>query len=135
MNQKKVYPLDKITHFKEARLVSYLSEGDRPGRRLGAILHKGNNRLAFGCNSFSKSHTLQKNSLKPYLHAEINAILKRRHYEDIGSCQLTVYRETSDGKPAMALPCMQCQKILKAVGIKKVYYSIPIEPYYHILKL
>lgn len=129
------YPLDKIPHFKDARLTSYLSDGKRPGKRLGAVLHKANKKLAFGCNSFIKSHTLQNKSIKPYLHAEISVLLKRRHYEDLESCQITIYRETSDGSPALARPCLQCQKILRLFRIKKVYYSIPHVPFYNILKL
>ena len=129
------YPLDKIPHFKDARLASYLSAAQRPGKRLGAVLHKGRRKLAFGCNSLTKSHTLQSEGLKPYLHAEISVLVKRRHYEDLDSCQVTVYRETFDGNPALALPCSQCQKILKLFGIKKVYYSTAEYPYYDILKL
>lgn len=132
---KMEYPLDKTPHFKDARLASYLSDGERPGRRLGAVLHKSNKKLAFGCNSYVKSHTLQNQSLKPYLHAEISVLLKRRHYEDLDTCSITVYRETIGGTPALALPCSQCQRILKLFGIKKVYFSTPISPYFAILKL
>lgn len=130
-----IYPLDKIGHFKDARLTSYLSDGKLPGRKLGAVLHRGRRKLAFGANSYSKTHALQNNSLRPFLHAEISAVVKRRHYDDISKCELTVYRETAGGKPAMAKPCKQCQSILTAFGIKKVYYSIPEEPYYAILYL
>jgi deoxycytidylate deaminase len=129
------YPLDKIHHFKDARLASYMSEGERPGRRLGAVLHKGNKKLAFGCNSFTKSHTIQNQGMKPFLHAEISVLLKRRHYEDLTTCSITVYRETNDGRPALAMPCSQCQKILRLFGIKKVYFSMPVAPYFNILKL
>ena len=130
------YPLDKFPHFKNARLLSYLSEGRNPGHRLGAVLHRGKRALSFGCNLFDKTHTLHINSpRRQFLHAEINALIKRRYYDDIASCEITVYRETYDGKPALAKPCKDCQKILQAFGIKKVYYSIPDEPYFAILKL
>jgi tRNA(Arg) A34 adenosine deaminase TadA len=129
------FPLDKTGHFKDARLASYMCEGERPGRRLGAVLHKGNKKLAFGCNSLTKSHTIQNQGVKPFLHAEISVLLKRRHYEDLGNCQITVYREDSGGFPAIAMPCLQCQKILKLSGIRKVYYSVCYHPYYEILKL
>jgi tRNA(Arg) A34 adenosine deaminase TadA len=132
---KTEYPLDKIPHFKDARLASYLSDGKRPGKRLGAVLHKANKKLAFGCNSLTKSHTLQNQSLKPYLHAEISVLLKRRHYEDLDTCSITVYRETSDGRPALARPCLQCQKILRLFGIKKIYFSMSCAPFFSILKL
>ena len=131
-----IYPLDKHPHFKAARLLSYLSEGKTPSRRMAAILHKGNKSLSYGVNLFNKTHTLHINSPKrQFLHAEINALIKRRYYNDISSCQITIYRETYDGLPALAKPCTNCQDILRSFGIKKVYYSIPTEPYYMILKL
>lgn len=102
---------------------------------MGAVIHKGRNKLAFGANSFTKTHALQTNVLHQYLHAEISALVKRRHYDDIIRCDMTVYRETWDGKPAMAKPCKQCQSILTAFGIKKVYYSKAEEPYFDILIL
>lgn len=136
MDQNKQYPLDHNKQFKEARLISYLSEGKNPGRRLGAVLHHGNRSLSFGVNLFDKTHTLQmKYPLKQFLHAEINALIKRRFYSDLSSCQITVYRETHDGIPALAKPCINCQAILKSFGIKKVYYSTPNPPYWDVLKL
>jgi deoxycytidylate deaminase len=137
MLKSKVYPLDNILLFKQARLISYLSNGQRPGKRLGAVLFaKRNQLLAYGCNSFDKTHPIQKyNKNKQYLHAEISTLLKRRHYDNLNSCSMVVYREDGDGNPALALPCKQCQTILQEHGIKKVYYSIPTEPYYDLLRL
>ena len=136
LNNNTKYPLDCIQKFKEARLTSYLSEGKNPGRRMGAVLHHGNRSLSFGVNLFNKTHTLQMHyPLKQFLHAEINALIKRRHCDDLSSCQITVYRETYDGIPALAKPCDNCQTILKSFGIKKIYYSTPIYPYWDVLKL
>ena len=128
------YPLDKTKHFKDARLVSYLSDADRPGRKMGAILHRGNKKLAFGINSFIKTHTLQGGGLKTYLHAEVSAAIKRRHYDDLTSCEITIYREVNN-MPALAMPCKQCQSILRILGIKKIWYSIPFEPYHDVMIL
>ena len=128
--------LDKHPHFKNARLLSYNSEAPNPGKRIGAVLHKGNKALAFGINSYVKTHPIQKHiPMKTYLHAEIAALVKRRHYDDISSCEVTIYRETIDGVPALAKPCAQCQIILAAFGIKKVHYSIPESPFYASMKL
>lgn len=83
-----------------------------------------------------KTHPIQGcDNLKPYLHAEISALVKRRHFENITTCQMTVYREDRFGMPALARPCAQCQTILKAFGIKKIYYSTPEYPYFEVLKL
>lgn len=128
------YPLDNIGLFKDARLISYCAIADRPGKRLGAILHKGRRKLSFGHNLFGKTHPMQMHE-KESLHAEVQALIKRRHYDDVSSCEMTVYRETYDGKPAMAKPCKSCQIVLRAFGIKTVYYSIPIEPFWCVMKL
>lgn len=127
-------PLDDKLNFRYARLTSYLSEAPYPGKKMGAALCKGNKVLALAPNSFSKTHTLQKSGLRNFLHAEINVILKRRHFDDLSSCYVVVYRE-SHNSPALAKPCLQCQSIMRDFGIKKVYYSIPCEPYYALLKL
>lgn len=132
----KKHPLDPILFFRQARLVAALSNGQRPGKKMGAVLFKGRNQLAYGCNLFNKTHTLQAKYLnKQFLHAEINCLLKRRHYDDIGNCSMLVYREDGEGNPVLAKPCINCQTIMKEFGIKKVYYSIPNEPYYEIVKL
>lgn len=129
-----MFPLDKYSHFKIARLSSYLSDAPYPGKRMGAVIHKKKQILAIGVNSFDKTHTLQGNGLRPFLHAEVAAILKRRHYDDVEECSITVYREVH-GKPALAKPCNQCQRIMKAAGIKKVFYSIEQEPFFETMKL
>lgn len=130
------YPLDLIHFFKQARLVSYLSDGQSPGRKMGAVLHRNNILLSYGCNSFSKTHTIQGlDHPKQYLHAEISALIKRRHFDNINTCQMTVYRENRFGLPTLAKPCVQCQAILKAFGIKKIYYSMSLAPFFDVLKL
>ena len=127
------YPLDGIHHFKIARLTSYLSVAPYPGRQLGAVISRGNKVLSIGCNSYCKTHTLQ-NGIKPYLHAEISALIKRRHYDDIDSCAITIYREVH-GQPALARPCKQCMALLQQFGIKRIYYSIAKMPHYAMIKL
>lgn len=129
------YPLDKFLFFKHARLVSYLSESVvSKNKRMGAVLFKGKSILSFGCNIINKTHPLHKDAIMS-IHAELNCIIKRRHYNDIKGCSIIVYRETSDGKPALAKPCKNCENIIKMFEIKKIYYTIPTEPYYEIIKL
>ena len=103
---------------------------------MGAVLFKGKSQLAYGCNLFNKTHTLQaKYQNKQFLHAEINCLLKRRYYDDIGNCSMVVYREDNEGNPVMAKPCANCQAIMKEFGIRKIYYSISEAPFYTVLKL
>lgn len=129
------HPLDAIGHFRTARLLSYTSDADRPGKRLGAVLHHGRRPLSYGVNSLVRTHPVQDRSPhKIYIHAEVAALIGRRHYGDLARCSVTVYREV-DGQPAMAMPCPQCQAILSTAGIRRVYYSIPEPPYYGLMRL
>lgn len=131
----KKHPLDQILFFKAARLVSYLSVGGHyASKRMGAVLFKGKSQLGYGFNILNKTHPLHKKAITS-IHAEINCLLKRRHYDDISDCSIVVYREDGNGEPALAKPCDNCQMVMKEYGIKKVYYSIPLSPYYEVMKL
>lgn len=55
-------------------------------------------------------------------HAEVHALQKLWPSER-KNCKIFSVRFTKTGKLAMAKPCDECQKYLKANGIKKVTYS------------
>lgn len=58
------------------------------------------------------------------MHAEIELISKIRYLDiNFSEVEIYVYRETKDGKKAMARPCSACTKALKDLGIKKVFYT------------
>lgn len=63
-------------------------------------------------------------------HAEMKAILNLGMFRDINGCDIYVYRETDDGIPALARPCDSCYNILRMYGIKKIYYTIRVPPYW-----
>ena len=129
------FPLDKIAPFKFARLASYFSDGSRPGRKMGSALALRKSVVAVGRNSFTRTHTIQGNGVKPFIHAEIDVIVKRRHYDGLEKHDLYVYREDMYGMPALARPCPQCMKLIIAFGIKRIFYTIAEEPYYEVIKL
>ena len=101
--------------------------------RLGAVI--------FNKHFCSQGHNSQKthpivakysgNPCKQTLHAEIDAILKCDP-KKLKGATLYVYRE-SHGKPALAKPCALCMKLIKVVGIKKVYYTKYESPGFDIL--
>ncbi len=59
-----------------------------------------------------------------HLHAEMDAILRIIHQLDgIKNAKVFVYRETKDGKMAMARPCPACMAALVDHGVREIYYS------------
>ena len=62
----------------------------------------------------------------PYVHAESHLVSKLLDtYNTIDSnLSIIVLRINRQGKILLSKPCDNCQKILDAVGLKKVYWSI-----------
>lgn len=58
----------------------------------------------------------------PKCHAEVHA-LKKLWPSERKKCKIYSVRFTKAGKLSMAKPCDECQKYLKANGIRKVTYS------------
>ena len=96
--------------------------------QVGAVVAKGGSVISFGHNQ-DKSHPMV-NTFS--LHAEAAAILARRyHTGSLNGATIWVYRETSDGRPAMAKPCKDCLRLIIASNIKKINYSTDEPPYYY----
>lgn len=118
-------------YFRAAKAVAELS--DYPIHKLGCVVVKGHRVISSGHNHKHKCNPLQaKLDTEKYkvacpgrLHAEIMALLPLiRAKVDLRGCSIYVYREHKNGTLAMARPCSSCQKIIKELGIKKVFYSI-----------
>lgn len=57
------------------------------------------------------------------LHAEIHALSYLLNRDiNYNKVSLFVYRELKDGSPAISRPCPACERLIKNLGIKKVYY-------------
>lgn len=89
-------------------------------RRVGAALMFGPKLVAIGWNN-DRTHPLQDtyNSMQ---HAELNCLIGL-HKLDITKGVLYIVRLLRDDSRAMSKPCESCTRFLKAVGIRKVYYS------------
>lgn len=83
--------------------------------------------IAKAHNNYSKSHPIQAHfaSLvgqpeKVFLHAEIAALLQagKTHVE-----RLHIERFHKDGTPALARPCLVCQKAIEAYGVKQISFT------------
>lgn len=89
-----------------------------------------------GHNSL-KTHTRFANpesNIKLSIHAEISCLIQKK-FENITGMSIYVYREDNNGLPAMSRPCEHCLKELKIVGIRKIFYSTPIFPYFKMEKI
>lgn len=97
-----------------------------------AFGYRKNKLLAIGQNNPEKTHTqalfLAKRfntDLKyPYLHAETDLIsrLWGKHYID-GNMKMVIVRLNKRGELRNSKPCSRCSKIIKALGIKEIYWS------------
>lgn len=118
-------------YFNLAKNASSFS--DYKDHHLGAVLIYKNKVISVGWNS-TKTSPIQKkyNALRGYnvenannsLHAEMSAILKIKDLDiDFSKVKLYVYREHKNGVKALARPCPACQKMIKDMGIKEVWYT------------
>jgi deoxycytidylate deaminase len=119
--------------FRLARNVSERSEYEH---QIGAVIAK-KRPISIGFNQIEKTHTKYNNAdltMSNSIHAEMSAIIhaKTDSYRD---ADIYIYRETSDGVPALAKPCENCMKNLYVMGIRRVYYTIYELPYWEMMKL
>lgn len=128
--------------FDVAKAIARTSKHERFA--VGATLVSGGQVISVGVNT-NKSHPVQKkynkyrNIDKPMhhnLHAEIAAILEALHkLDDLKNVKVYVYRETKDGKVAMARPCPACMACLTDNGVRDIYYTTDIGyAYEHVAK-
>lgn len=103
--------------------------------QLGACIVKGGRVLSVGHNSIRHLSTGKKYSKwESSLHAERDACRKVEK-ENLKNAVIFIYRETADGNPALAYPCEHCYKMIKELGLKRIYFSQPEYPYYGEIRL
>lgn len=75
----------------------------------------------YGRNDYRKSHPhCRDRDFLRGTHAEVAAVL-RHPYPHHGT--LYVARFARDGQAVLARPCAVCQRALKALGVREVYYT------------
>lgn len=90
--------------------------------RLGSVLVYKKQILTAKYNCLKTSPKLRPFSRWPFLHSESNCILSH----GLDNCEHTVLyvlRILRNGELAMARPCTSCNKLIKFVGVKKIYYT------------
>jgi len=113
------YPLKTKRFFALARIVSQKSNHPIP---LGAVVVQKGKVVSVGYNRQYKTHPIS-NTWTRTLHAEMDSVIGVDRGV-IRSGDVYVYREDSHGVPKMAKPCLHCQHVLRAAGIRKVFYTI-----------
>ena len=85
--------------------------------KVGAVLVDHGNVLRLGHNAWGRGTPGTWTR-----HAEFRATMNiNAHGKDI-----YVYRQNQlTGAPAMAKPCANCREVLTALGVRKVFYTVP----------
>lgn len=89
--------------------------------RVSCVVYRGKEVIAVGFNQL-KTHT---QSPDPWhtVHAEF-ASLWGLSKDDLKKAKIFVYRETVTGHIGLARPCEHCERMIRSLGIRKVYYSV-----------
>ena len=133
MIKKEVFTITKAekSYFRAAKAVSKMS--DHPQHKIGCVVINKHTIISSGYNSRSKCHPLQaKIDTKRFgvecrgcIHSETSALLPLiRDGIDLTKASIYIYREHKNGTSAIARPCPGCESLIRACGIKKVFYSI-----------
>ena len=129
-------PLPQLTRrqrsfFESAKAASLLS--DYPKFHLGCVVVKKSRIISSGHNSITQYSSIQqKMDFKRFggehrgaCHAETAALIPLiRQRADLSSCVVYLYREHSDGTPVVSRPCSGCMSLLRAVGIRRVFFTV-----------
>ena len=117
--------------FNIAREVSLLSDFKRA--KVGAVVVEKNRVISTGHNSNKTSTVQGKYNLKrgidsaypARVHAEVAALtpLLNRKDVDWAHTSIYVYREWKDGTISCAKPCEACSALIRALGIRNVFYT------------
>lgn len=131
-----------MAQFNKIKITRYLNmardaskESNFKQHHLGAVaIYKGS-LLATGHNS-TKTNPRQKefnrergwdveaSDAHNTVHAEMACLSKIRYLDiDFSKVKLYVYREHKNGVKALARPCPACQKMIKDMGIKEVWFT------------
>ena len=117
-------------YFNIAKEVSKLS--DFPRVQIGACAVYKHKVISTGCNS-QRTSPLQKKYNKYRFtvetshscHAETSCLkpLIGRKDMEFKNVELYIYREDKNGTPLLARPCYSCEKLIRDLKIKKVFFS------------
>lgn len=117
--------------FESAKAVSKMSDFKRV--HIGCIVTDGHRIISSGFNT-NKTHPVQKRLNKERfdedtrhtLHSEVAALIPIMKEDiDFNKVEVFTYREYINGGMAMSRPCPSCMRLIKELGIKKIWYTTP----------
>ena len=117
----------ELAYFQAAKAVSNLSDHKY---KMGCVIVNKHKIISSGFNSETKCHGVQARlNHQQYgmvspgkIHAEISALLPLRR-TDLSKASIFIYRENKEGRKALARPCPCCEKYIRQLGIKHIYYT------------
>ena len=122
----------KMLRMRGFRLAQMVAKNSTMRARVGAVITRGSKVLSTACNVPKTTPLLGKHaSHHPWSsHAEMRAIAQAG-IGDVQGAIAWIYRETSDGSPAMARPCEEfCMEMLRMAGIRRICYTTNEPPYF-----
>lgn len=126
MNKRELY------YYKKAKQISKLSTYDRIC--IGCIAVYRKNIIGIGYNQ-AKTNPMQTkyslyrcvsnaDSINNYLHAEMACVNQIKNLDiDFSKVKLFVYREDNKKIMRICKPCGACERAIRDLGIKMVYYT------------
>ena len=94
--------------------------------RVGAVIVKGGRVLSCGFNEIRHHKLLSEKPYPESTHAEEAAIvrlLQKRRQHDLVGADIYVCRINRAGESRLARPCSNCERLIRSVGIRNVYWT------------
>lgn len=119
-------------YFKKAKQISRISTYDRV--RIGCIAVYRKNIIGIGYNQ-AKTNPMQTkyspyrcvsnaDSINNYLHAEMACVNQIKNLDiDFSKVKLFIYREDDARNTRICKPCGACERAIRDLGIRTVYYT------------
>lgn len=120
-------------YFNKAKQISRISTYDRV--RIGCIAVYRKNIIGIGYNQ-AKTNPMQikysiyrnecgnLNSINNYLHAEMACVNQIKNLDiDFSKVKLFIYREDDAHNTRICKPCGACERAIRDLGIRTVYYT------------
>lgn len=108
----------KLRFFQLAEKLAIKS--NHPDHKHGAVLVRKGKIIGIGFNQ-SKTHA-QSNHPFRTIHAEFSAIINSQ-LQEFDNCEMYIVRKRKNGTLANSKPCYFCERMLKSLSVKRVYYS------------
>lgn len=117
-------PKDKHQKFFQAAYIAAISSSGagRDNFRHGCVISYKKDILAVKHNQLKTHPKCLLFSSWPFLHSESSAII-HLGLTQCRKCDIYVIRIKKDNSLGLSKPCSSCNKLIKYVGIKRVYYS------------